>query len=278
MALLSAAVWAADSSVVPAVPATQRALSGQILDVDGKPLAGRRVCVCTEELMIWDAADPYAVPDRSSHFTTTDAQGHFSLPGQAGNFNLMVFTDDGYIIAKGSHLPTQLVLTLTRWGKLEGNVVQGDKPAPGIRVQGTYDNGAITDDLGPYPRYSAVTDSRGHFDFGRVLAGDFSVSRLGPGQSFGLPVSIVAAPGKTTSVTVPILGRTVTGRLAFPKNLPATGWVAQLNLLTIPKKLPQVALPPDILRMSPAQPRRLVQCMGENRGRPGESRHQDAHS
>ena len=63
------------------------AITGTLLNVDGEPLAGVKMCLCSRSLSIWHASLPYDDPKHPDGcvFCMTDGAGHFycapELPG-----------------------------------------------------------------------------------------------------------------------------------------------------------------------------------------------------
>src|ERR1700733_7795424 len=82
-------------------PDQSNRLVGQLIDQDGKPLSGIKLCLCTEKLSIFNTKSPpedTANPVPGYVYATTDAEGRFSFPPQISNYTLLTFTDDGYLI------------------------------------------------------------------------------------------------------------------------------------------------------------------------------------
>lgn len=226
-------------------------LTGQLVDPAGKPLPDTKMCLCTRRMTIWNPSLPMddpKNPDPSLAFSTTDSTGHFSFPTPPKPANLLAFTDTGYVIAKSKSFTTPLIITLTPWATIKGIVKIGDQPAPaGIFLQANCQNEAISDELGPWPSFSTQTDAHGQFTFGHVLAGDYRVFR-----SDGLPISVTVAAGKTSEITLPILGRDVHGTFTLPPEVDTTDWYAQVDLIHR-FRLPKITLPAKIQQMTPAE-------------------------
>lgn len=258
IALLLVAAPAFGQATQPA--GRNSSIEGQLIGTDGKPVEGVRVCLSTWRLSIWTEAIPSDFPGNppGNFFSTTDSSGHFSFPGQKRNYTILAFTDSGYVIAKAKQLRAPFVLRLTRWAKLEGSVTIGGKATrAGIHVEARYNDPNLDDELGPWPSFDAATDDHGHFIFGRVLAGKYSVSRVTSGPSrtraYGAGIQVEVKAGDSKQVEVPVIGPTLVGRIAFPTGIDPKRWTVSSAAFDRRIWLPQIALPQDILRMTPSQ-------------------------
>ena len=201
-------------------------IAGQLLDVEGKPLAGVKMCLTSWRLMIWSPSLPADDPRNPAgcSFSTTDKSGHFSFPPRDDPCTLLVFSDDGYVVAKSRRFTFPLTIRLTPWAKLHGVLKIGNLPAPaGITVQATYLDSDVEDELGPWPYFTAATDKQGQFDFGRVLAGSYSVCRTLTPWVAGIGVPVTAPAGKVTTWRFPLSARTSMDIFPCRRNLPGNG-------------------------------------------------------
>src|SRR5262249_17026846 len=103
------------------------------------------------------------------------------------------------------------------WGRIEGVLRIGSKPAPGRKVA------AWLVDPGIWGRvdYDTLTDEAGRFVFERVTPGRLSVYRYvddqnHPAWTASHPIHVDVKPGQTVRVEVGGTGRPVVGRLKLP--------------------------------------------------------------
>ena len=238
-------------------------IAGQLLDVEGKPLAGVKMCLTSWRLMIWSPSLPADDPRNPAgcSFSTTDKSGHFSFPPRDDPCTLLVFSDDGYVVAKSRRFTFPLTIRLTPWAKLHGVLKIGNLPAPaGITVQATYLDSDVEDELGPWPYFTAATDKQGQFDFGRVLAGSYSVCRTLTPWVAGIGVPVTAPAGKVTTLAVPIIGQDVHGHISLPTELTGQRWHADATIIQR-IVLPRLTLPANVVAITGAAPR-MVQPLG----------------
>jgi hypothetical protein len=94
-------------SARPAAPVSNRAhagdLTGVVLGVDGKPLAGATVCTMAER-MIGIVRDRLFLPDEIEH-TVTDANGVFHVPLTWIRSDILVLHDQGCTAHSSSSNP-----------------------------------------------------------------------------------------------------------------------------------------------------------------------------
>jgi thiol-disulfide isomerase/thioredoxin len=232
-------------------PKTTGPIAGRLCDENGKPLPGVKMCLCSRPLYIWSAQLPYddpANPD-GSVFSTTDDSGGFSFPAQQKDCNLLAFTKQGYVIAKSKRFTFPLTVHLTPWATLGGVLkIDGQIGPAGVGISARYENSAITDNLGPYPYFTAQTDEHGRFDFGHVLAGNYSLNR----EPSGISMSITAPAGQVTDCLLPGVGREVHGRITLPAEVDSQHWHTQLSIVGR-IVLPQLMVPNQFLQLTSEQ-------------------------
>lgn len=271
----------ADGHAIPVSGHESDPIVGLLVDSQGKPLAGVKMCLCSRRLMVWEPELPVEDPANPDGcvFSTTDNVGRFSFPLQQQDCTLLVFTDAGYVIAKSKRFTFPLTVRLTPWARLQGVAKIGDRPAPsGIQVKAWYHNDEMDGELGPWPYFVARTDVQGRFDFGRVLVGNYAVYRIisegSEGEVNGIAAAVTADAGKVTESVVPFfVGQDVHGAVILPKvvdplggsgvawttdsflpsiNLSERRWLANGQIVQR-IELSRLTLPADVLRMTSEQ-------------------------
>jgi protocatechuate 3,4-dioxygenase beta subunit len=201
-------------------------LIGRVLDENGNPVAGESLAVAMpggNQLLVYDGQ--FTSQPRDNQTPVTGIDGRFDLPPQVGTYIVVAVGPTGYAEADQDALTTSTDLHLKRWGRIEGKLLVGGKPAADESIDGN-ETGQIYDPQKPNVRFeiNGRTDADGHFTLDYVPAGQISVSRMvqAPGRNFSTSAQSEMAtvePGKTTTVSLGGHGRPVIGRLAFPAEL-----------------------------------------------------------
>ena len=199
--------------------------SGIVHGLDGRPLAGATVILSTRSLRaqlyngkFHEGAYPQAV---------TGADGSFHFPFQTEPFRVFVDHAQGFAEADEEALARSSHLTIHPWGRIEGLVKIGSRPAAGVQVRLSETDGRwAPDEAMPITQAQQLTtDARGHYSFERVIPARLSVSRIftlerssfhvGTGDSRTVRVE----PDKTTWVDLGGTGRPVVGRFVLPAGI-----------------------------------------------------------
>jgi peroxiredoxin len=117
-------------------------------------------------------------------------------------------------------------ILLAPWGRIEGVLKIGPRPAPRQKVSGWLL------DQGPFGRvdYDAMTDDHGQFVLERVTPGRLMVYRYVDdadhhGWTTSNPGDVDLKPGESARIQIGGTGRPVVGRLALPEGLTLTNFV-----------------------------------------------------
>jgi thiol-disulfide isomerase/thioredoxin/uncharacterized GH25 family protein len=200
---------------------------GRVINEAGELVANARVYVgsYSEHLYLSDLnADDGG--RMSNYKVKTNDQGAFEIAHQLERYCLVVVADEGYAEADRSRGALPGELTLRRWAKISGRLLQAGKPIENWTVH----LDPIRDAGGDAPRgtigfYSKTTEG-GSFAFDRVppvpcrLEGDIHWSVAGP-LSSSQSVPLDPAPGEALTVALGTNGIEVTGQLALDP--PASG-------------------------------------------------------
>ncbi len=201
--------------------------SGLVHGRDGRPLAGAAVILSTKSLQA-------ALYNGKFHETAyprvlTDADGRFRFPVQTEPFHVFVHHENGFAEANEKALADASPLIIRPWGRVEGTVMIGARPAAGVQIRlSASDDRSAPDSAPPITQAQQTsTNARGHYAFERVIPARLSVSRIFTlerssshvGTLCGRPVAV--KPGRTTFVDLGGSGRPVVGRFAIPAGISA---------------------------------------------------------
>jgi hypothetical protein len=120
-------------------------------------------------------------PNDQLDTTNTDAEGRFSLarePDPDGKyFDVIVVHPDLYAEVGHQDFEASSTITAKPWGRVEGVIYQGGKPAAGAAIRYSADRIGNFDIPHIYDSGKTRTDDQGRFVLERVLAGDVRVAR-----------------------------------------------------------------------------------------------------
>jgi protocatechuate 3,4-dioxygenase beta subunit len=218
--------------------------SGIVLMPNGEAAAGAEIGVWAQNSYLNINQGRFGDSSQTP-IVTADKDGRFTLRPQGDNEKslLVVLHDAGFAEITSDELTKSEQITLTGWGRLEGQVLVGDKPDANRYV--SFSSRRPQKQLGGQRNgyfgygYTATTDAEGRFSFDRVVPGPGTVSRIVVTQwanysthNPGWNQSINIVGGETTKVTIggtgrPVIGRLITDRdpeapIAWTTNEPAT--------------------------------------------------------
>jgi beta-lactamase regulating signal transducer with metallopeptidase domain/protocatechuate 3,4-dioxygenase beta subunit len=193
-------------------------ISGVVLLPDGRPAAGVPVVLGTDENRAFVRDGVF---QRNSHAEgiTTGTDGRLMVPRRADPFLVVVAADAGFADATSDEFAKTGKIVLQPWGRIEGEVRIGRKPAAYQSVVYLPDlpsNGGDADRMWSYD-YHFTADSQGRFAIDRVIPGRGHLARVLMtlrGDWCGqMPVEV--KPGQTTQVRLGGKGRAVIGRVVL---------------------------------------------------------------
>jgi RNA polymerase sigma factor (sigma-70 family) len=157
-------------------------------------------------------------------FSADDA-GRFVLPPDDTVTRVIAASPDGYAESTPAALAAESTMRLQTWGRLEGTLLTGGKPAVGqVLSLGRSGPGAAM--MGRF--FSAETDADGHFAFPKVPPGQISLfQKYSQGEyheyhPFQVP-PVTVRLGETTTVSLFLYN--VTARLSLPAGVDMeTNW------------------------------------------------------
>jgi beta-lactamase regulating signal transducer with metallopeptidase domain/peroxiredoxin len=195
-------------------------LSGVVLFADGKPAAGAEVAIDTRDMGFLMEGGRF---DRRADvpIVPTGPDGRFTFKPPGDQFLLIAASDGGYADASPEEFAKSGKLVLQPWGKIEGGVWIGRRPAS---------NQQIDYNPGPFVRggrtyafsygYSTFSDQQGRFAFDRVVPGRGTASRVVTNvgdrsvfQPWGWQEAVEVKPTQTAHVRIGGKGRPVIGRV-----------------------------------------------------------------
>jgi hypothetical protein len=158
---------------------------------------------------------------------TADASGRLRLPPECDAGRILVAHASGYAEIEPAELAATPVVTLRRWGRVEGQVLAGTKPVAGRKVR-VYHHGPQDGSLSGFCwEAEGVTDAAGRFVCDRVVQGRLIIDRVFPSGDFetmvsGLATTIEVRASQTTRVSLGGPGRTLVGRFEADRDLGLT--------------------------------------------------------
>lgn len=182
----------------------------------GQPAAGVRVALLTGDYVQLRNAEVQR--GNSGNTDTTDAEGKFALPAAYAT-EVVAASSQGYAEAQLARLDTNLTLTLQPWGRLEGTVRNGRRPATNEWVMVAPSRGGVGMHLQyDFDTYRTQADEQGHFLLTNVPPGERFLTRLYPmvGNrgwmwSHGQPITVKV--GEATRLDFGGQGRTIIGKV-----------------------------------------------------------------
>jgi RNA polymerase sigma factor (sigma-70 family) len=209
--------------------------SGVVHGLDGRPLTGARVILSTRSLRaqlyngkFHEGAYPQAL---------TGSDGRFSFPAPAEPFRVFVYHESGFVEADEKTLAALSDLTVQPWGRIEGTVKIGTRPAAGVQIRlSETDNRWAPADAMPITQSQELNaDARGHYAFERVIPARLTVSRIFTLErsSFhvgtGCARTVMVKPDRSTFADLGGTGRPVIGRFVLPIGIKAGAVFPYLN-------------------------------------------------
>jgi len=219
---------------------------------DGTPAAGARATWVTHSREATVQGATITLMDHGKRLgatvVTADAAGRLRLPPECDPGTIVVAHDFGYAEVRPADLIASGVVTLRRWGRVEGRVLAGKKPLPGQTIW-VQRGSASNDPPTAYWHHEVTTDADGRFTCDRVVAGKLAVDRVfptgdGQGAVNGLTMYIDVREGQVTRVLLGGPGRALVGRFEAPKdlNLPIDWTKAHVSL---GPRAPHIGFPGD---------------------------------
>jgi peroxiredoxin len=194
-------------------------ISGVVLLPDGRPAAGVQVVLGTQENRA-SVRGGDVQENSNAETTTTGPDGRLTVPKHDGGVLLVVAADAGFADATSDEFAKTGKLVLQPWGRIEGEVRNGRKPAAYQSVVYWPDwpsNRGGASRMQSYD-YHFRADSQGRFAIDRVIPGKGTIARVLDtslrGEWCGQePVEV--KPGQTTQVRLGGKGRPVIGRVVL---------------------------------------------------------------
>jgi hypothetical protein len=188
---------------------------------DGKPVAGVTAAIAAagEQVFVQDGRE---INNGMMSQATSGADGTVRFSPQMGNFRVVAFGNAGYTEADQDDLAKSPVLTLSPWGKIQGKMMIGSKPAVQQDVSVYQSQPEPYDPQQPHINFGlyATTDNEGNFSIDRVPAGAWSVGRnipMGPNRSSTVSLGVAdVQPGQTVTLNLGGTGRPVVGKVILP--------------------------------------------------------------
>ncbi|HZN66201.1 MAG TPA: carboxypeptidase regulatory-like domain-containing protein [Tepidisphaeraceae bacterium] len=238
-------------------------ITGVVRGADGKPAAGAKVVVATPSntAYIHNGKD---INDQGCATATADNEGRYSLPPQVGPHMLVFIHENGYAELPGEQAAKSADVTLAQWGRVEGRVTVGTKPAADSELSLYHVELGRYDPKAPriHHQVDARSDGEGKFVFERVRPGEANVNRtirmpMGNGGWMNPATHsarVKIEPGKTIQVVLGGTGRPVVGRLRIPdevKKLPS--WHYYMCSLTTKVDYPKLEVPDNVKELPPEE-------------------------
>jgi RNA polymerase sigma factor (sigma-70 family) len=200
----------------PPVPQVKSQIEGTVFGIDGEPLPGAEVFLCTPSRPL-----SAATPDRGRNPpVVTEGDGRFSFPPTNDALELIaVFHPDGYAQVDARELAKSPRIFIRPWARIEGVLLDGDKPLAGETVI----VGALVTSDNPFGNCIVhqrilKTDKDGRFAVDRIAPIGVHLYR---NSNHRPPLQSkwdyqLLEPGKTAKVQLGGIGRHALGRLLPP--------------------------------------------------------------
>ncbi len=194
-------------------------ISGVVLLPDGRPAAEVQVVLGTQETPAF-VRGGVVQENSNAETTTTGPDGRLTVPKREGGFLIVVAADKGFVDATSDEFARTGKLVLQPWGRIEGEVRIGRKPAAYQSVvylpEVPSDRGD-TFGMQSYD-YHFTADSQGRFAIDRVIPGlghiALVLNTTYRNEWCGRE-SVEVKPGQTTRVRLGGKGRPVIGRVVL---------------------------------------------------------------
>ena len=233
----------------------QKDLNGVVVDPEGKPLAGAQVFldVLEQGSNSFEIRDgKFANPDLEG-VLTTDAEGRFKIPYDQlpadGAGNLIVAHERffGEMTVKALWKAGS-TLKVRRWGRIEGKLKIGNKPAPNATVRQFSNIDRATTSKDSSVISTTKTDSEGNFKFDQVVPGEVLVQEFPADQNAPMkPMPrrwIDVNEGEVAMVQLGGTGRPVVATMFVPPDFNAKRDAATYVIRSKFEKLP---VPDEVL-------------------------------
>jgi hypothetical protein len=194
-------------------------ISGVVLLPDGRPAAGVQVVLGTRETRAF-VRNGVVQENPNAETTTTGPDGRLTLPKHEGGFLLVVAADARFADATSDEFAKTGKLVLQPWGRIEGEVRIGRKPAASQSVVYLPESPSKRGDalrMQSYD-YQLTADSQGRFAIDRVIPGRGHLARvlvMTVRNEWCGWESVEVKPGQTTQVRLGGKGRAVIGRVVL---------------------------------------------------------------
>jgi RNA polymerase sigma factor (sigma-70 family) len=197
-------------------------LTGIIRGPDGRPIEGADVAVCPAggDVRLENGNLSIETDETGAARTRTGRDGRYTFVPRNGRASLVVAHGTGFALRSAEELANSTDVTLAPWGRIEGVMKIGTRPAGKQKVS------AWLLDRGPMGRvdYDRITDDDGRFVLDRVIPGRLTVYRYVDdadhrGWTDSNPVDVEVKPCETVRVQVGGMGRPVVGRLGLPRGI-----------------------------------------------------------
>ncbi len=205
---------------------------------DGQPAAGAQVALLTGDYTVLKDGELEARGSGGA-FARADSEGRFTLPGAYAKMLIAVHKQGYAEIAPGSLAPGG-ALTLQPWGRIEGVMRNGRRPATNqaVMVSAARGGGALQLNY-DFEQYRTETDAQGRFNIQRVPPGQRFLVRLVPmdrGQMWSHITPVDVKPGEPTPVVYGGNGRAVIGKVTSQDSSVEIAW--QSGHRTLHTKMP----------------------------------------
>jgi len=193
---------------------------GTVYLPDGEPAIGAEVIIYTASRQ-GNIQGGKNIDKGGSVFVVSGNDGRFSLPPQVEEYLLVVLHDKGYAEITDKKLATDPNILLTPWGRLEGILHIGRKPAVNEKIWWYRNKNMSRQEIIPvWHGCDTMTDANGHFVFEKLPPEKVTVHHVIESGRFrsgrGSSKTLEIMPGQTAKITLGGSGRPVTGRLVVP--------------------------------------------------------------